>query len=160
MPVSNWWTVIDAVQQITGGPYLWDGSSDWAPPAGQRAVNADPTASGYTWPPGMGVTAPATYESRLAALEARAATEARGLKVWPAVGLLLLGATSTQRVALKTAMPSTAYEPSVLLTGGPLAGSFSVTATVVDTRNVDVTIKAIVAATITANALKALVFAD
>ncbi len=162
MPVTNWWTVLDGIQQITGGPFLWDGSSDWSPPPGQRAVNEDPTKQGYVWQPGA-VQPPMTMTSladRIAVLEARLATEARGVKIWPAAGLLLLGATSTQRVALKSAMPSAVYQPSVLLTGGPLAGSFSATATVVDARTVDVTIKAVIAATITANALTALVFAD
>lgn len=161
MPVTNWWTVDDLAMLITGGPYLWDGTTSWTPPPGNRAVSADPTAQGYSWP-----NAPADSPSmtaltnRVAALEARLAQEARGRRWWPAVGLLLLGASDTQIVALKTPMPSASYTPSVLLTGGPLAGSFTVTAAPAGASAVSVTIKAVVAATITANSLNVLVFAD
>lgn len=161
MPVTNWWTVDDLAMLITGGPYLWDGTTSWTPPGGGRATSTDPTTQGYAWP-SMPTETPANMAGipgRVAALEARLAAEARGVRVWPAVGLLLLGASNTQRVTLRSPMPP-GYVPSVLLTGGPLAGSFTVTAAPVDARNVDVTIKAVVAATITANALTALVFAD
>jgi len=161
MPITNWWTVSDSLMRITGGPFLWDGSDDWSPPAGERAVNADPTSQGYTWPgsPAPAVPAPTT-EGRLAALEARLAGEARGVKDWPAAGVMLLGATNTQRVTLKTSMPSVNYSPNAVLTGAA-SQSFAVSAVaVVDKQNVDVTIKAGLAITLTSGQVKALVFAE
>jgi ABC-type uncharacterized transport system permease subunit len=146
--------------QIMGGPFLWDGSSDWSPPSGQRAVNADPSSQGYTWPNAPVDLAASALATRIAALEARLTTEARGMKDWPAVGVMILGATSTQRVTLKAAMPNTGYTASAILTG-PAAQSFAVaSAVVVDKLNVDVTIKAGLAITLTSGQVKALVFAD
>jgi len=164
MPVSNWWTVIDAALQITGGPYLWDGESAWTPPAGQRAVNTDPTAQGYSWQgtqPGDQGAGMSAMNARLTAVENRLTTESRGVKAWPAVGLMALGATNTQRVTLKTQMPSTNYTASAFLIGGPLLGSFTVDAvTIVDRQNVDVRIKAGILVTLTLGAVTAIVFAD
>jgi hypothetical protein len=164
MPVSNWWTVIDAGLRITGGPFLWDGSSDWSPPAGQRAVNTDPTMQGYSWDgsaPGDSGSGMSAMNARLTAMENRLTTESRGVKAWPAVGVLALGATNTQRVTLKTAMPNTNYTASAFLIGGALLGSVTLDAvTIVDRQNVDVRIKAGVLVTLTLGAISAIVFAD
>lgn len=161
MPVSNWWTVIDANLQITGGPFMWDGdTTSWSPPPGQRAVQPDPTSQGYSWQGSAATpdTTMSTMNARLTTLENRFVTESRGTKPVPSV-TLILGGTTTVRVTLKTAMPSTNYAASALLVGGALLGSLSISAVaIVDRQNVDVTIKAGIALTLTG--VSVLVFAD
>lgn len=157
MAVTNWWTVDDARMLIMGGPFLWDGVTTWTPPVGQRAVNANPIGSGYSWPtdPYLDMEWP-TVCSRLAALEARLSAEARGVAVLPAIALL---ETKTVQVPLKTAMPSTAYTPSALLIGSPVAGNLTVqSATAFSKQRVDVAIKA--TAAVSLGAASVLVFAD
>jgi hypothetical protein len=44
--------VNEETKTITGGPYLWDGVTDWTPPdPGTLMKTADAEAAGYTWPP-------------------------------------------------------------------------------------------------------------
>lgn len=161
MPVSNWWLVSDSLMKVMGGPFLWDGSSDWTPPSGQRAVNTDPTGQGYTWPAGSPVENLTAMNNRIAALEARLALEAHGRRSWPAVGLLALGGTNKQTVTLKTPLPSPDFTPSAILIGDVIIASLNVSAvSVVNAQQVDVTVKAALACNITANAFSVLVFAD
>lgn len=161
MPVTNWWTVDDALMRIITGPFLWDGSSDWSPPAGQRVVDHDPTVDGYSWTPSPVIppdTTMATTMSRIAALEARLFNEARGVKAVPNV-TLILGGTTTVRVTLRTAMPNTNFTPYPLLIGGTQIGNLSIaSAAVVDRQNVDVVVRAGLALTI--SGVNILVFAD
>lgn len=160
MPVSNWWTVRDSTMTVTGGPFMWDGESPWQMEPGEKAVNQEPTTLGYSWP-GTTPDPMVNINARLGALEQRIVREAHGVKSWPAVGLMALGATNTQRVKLNYPLPNTNYDASALLVGGALLGSLSISAvTIVDNQNVDVTIKAGVLVTVTLGSVSALVFGD
>lgn len=46
------WVVVDSeTPTIVGGPYLWDGESDWEPPQqGHLMTEADAFTGGYQYP--------------------------------------------------------------------------------------------------------------
>lgn len=45
------WVVVDEDRSIVGGPYLWDGETEWEPPEqGRLMVEGDALADGYTYP--------------------------------------------------------------------------------------------------------------
>ncbi len=52
--MSDRWVVVsvDASDKvIKGGPFLWDGETEWVPPEPGRLVGeADALREGYTWP--------------------------------------------------------------------------------------------------------------
>ncbi len=49
--VGRWVVVDDSAMTIVGGPYLWDGHTDWEPPRPGRLVGeADALNDGYTYP--------------------------------------------------------------------------------------------------------------
>lgn len=51
--MSGRYVVVDTDNKtIIGGPYLWDGVSQWTPPEeGTLLLEADATAQGYDYPP-------------------------------------------------------------------------------------------------------------
>lgn len=46
------YVVVNATDRvIVGGPYLWDGQSDWSPPEqGELMTQAEALAKGYSYP--------------------------------------------------------------------------------------------------------------
>lgn len=52
-PRPKRYVVVDEeTKTIVGGPYLWDGITEWTPPdEGTLMLEADALADGYTYPP-------------------------------------------------------------------------------------------------------------
>jgi hypothetical protein len=53
MPEVQRWVVVtdEPAKAIVGGPYLWDGETEWQPPeAGTTMLEADALAAGYAYP--------------------------------------------------------------------------------------------------------------
>jgi hypothetical protein len=46
------WVMVDpTTKRIVGGPYLWDGHTEWEPPEqGQLMLEAEALEAGYTFP--------------------------------------------------------------------------------------------------------------
>lgn len=148
MPVGSWWLVDDSLQKVMAGPFLWDGTTPWSPPPGQRAVSTDPTTAPMNYalqtiPAAPDMTA---VLARITAIEQRLYATARGVRPTPAISL---GQTLNARVTLKTPMrdasgqPTTNYTPAAVLVQGPNISSLSIAAAlvVVDAQNVDVPVK-------------------
>jgi hypothetical protein len=176
VPISNWWLVDDVSKLILGGPFLWDGVTQWDVPSGQRAVPNDPSMTGYAWPssptlPSNGtsmadvVARLTALESRATALEARLYREARGVAVIPAI-TNVLGATINVPVQFRTPVRTSAgvttvnYTVTPLLMPGTLLGSLSIPSapTIVDAQNVTVPVKS--TGLVTLGQATVLVFAD
>lgn len=55
MPEAQRWVVVDSnldLKRIIGGPYLWDGETQWTPPEdGELMLEADAQSQGFQWPP-------------------------------------------------------------------------------------------------------------
>ncbi len=48
---QRWVVVNDTTHTIVGGPYLWDGHTDWQPPQqGRLILEAEALADSYTYP--------------------------------------------------------------------------------------------------------------